>query len=422
MHSAVYGPAIRMKQIASEPKLPESWCPAPWAHIAMRFDGRYSICAFGQTVDINDDGEIDRDQLAALKSAMLRGERLPACERCWFQERNGQRSHRQTLITQFEGKIDPWLLENPSYSPRFSYDLSLGNRCNQKCRICNPSNSTSWFKDASIFDYASWTHLSGHRTVRSAMDDIPKIINMMKATDEWLDVELKGGEPLYMPEVRELLSKMIEHRLNERTHHLKIITNGTISDDGILSLLSDFPTVIFSISIDAVGRLYEYTRSGGLSWDDARRSWDKLRVLPNVDEIMISNTIYIYNVFDQSNLSQWVNEHFGFGTNMANVCLRRPLYLGLKILPDDIKQLACDALIDHPDQIQADVLRQILLSEVHEDDVRPIGGNQKPYSAWEVWQRTNWLRNKFRDYTLRLDRVRGESCASLVPELMSLLR
>lgn len=402
-------------------ELNDSWCPAPWTGCVVNSDGSTAVCPIGPRVALDAAGRFDGERLGEIKSAMLRGERLRDCEKCWVQERDGAKSLRRSYLDILEGKIDPGLCADPAYDPRFYFDLSLSNRCNQRCRICGPSNSTGWFKDAENLEHLPWTHVSGQRRVRSAGELMPVVLGMMAASPQPLDLELKGGEPLYLPEVRELLSGMISRGLNERTSVLKVLTNGTVTDPEILEMLKAFPAVDISISVDATGRLHEYTRGTGVSWDECRRSWQRLAGLPNLNTLSIANTIYIYNIFDQLRLYEWANRDLGITRDMSHAMLTRPLYLNVKIMPDGLRERAVAMLDDHPMRRKLDGVVGMLTSGVDDADVMPSWSRKQSVSAAEVSLRISRLRGKFRDFTNALDDLRGEYLLDLVPELAPMM-
>lgn len=399
----------------------ESWCPAPWCGYVVNNDGTTAVCPIGPKVDVGMDGRLDRSQLDAIRVSMLRGDRLPACDKCWFHERSGAKSLRQAYIEIWKDKLDMSKVSNLGYDPRFYFDISMSNKCNQKCRICGPSNSTGWFKDAERLDALPWTHVAGERTIRNSGFMIDGMLMMMARSPLPLEIELKGGEPLYLAETRELLQRMVGQGLNDRTHVLKVLTNGTVTDDAVLELLGRFPRIDVSISVDAVGKLHSYTRSPTMSWDDCRRSWTRLAGLPNIRHLGIANTVYIYNVFDQSRLAEWARSEFGITDRMSNAILSKPSYLNIKIMPDDLKAAALEALGSHPMRSSMDGIAALLTEDVTERDVLPKNSRKQTASAMEVTLRLMRLRERFRSFTEALDGIRGERITDLVPELSAMM-
>jgi len=313
------------------------------------------------------------------------------CEKCYATEASGHQSLRMIY-----NELMP---AEPSSDTDVSwFDLSLGNKCNQACRICGPHNSTGWLADMDGLRDLEWAHVNRVRVTRPVVDGLDKIgeiISLMDASPPGFTIELKGGEPLYMDANRRLLSMMVERGLHRRTGQLRIMTNGTVADAELVSLLSRFDDINLAISIDAVGGLHCYTRGLNVPWDECLRRWDRLRRMPNVRGLRIANTIYAYNAFGMGRLAEWKDSELGTDVPMANAVLHRPDYLGLSVLTPGMRRAA---MVDLPDDHPAlpHLSRQ-------EDGSEPR------------------LRERFRLFTGRLDAIRGESLVDLVPELAPLM-
>ena len=197
-----------------------------------------------------------------------------------------------------------------------------------------------------------------------------------------------------------MLRSMIDDGLVEKTAELRFITNGTQHDSEILTLLSEFPRVDVGVSIDAVGPLHVYTRGSNVSWDECRRSWQILRSLPNISRFRICNTLYAYNVFDIKNLRRWVASEFGDETPMADAILHKPEYLRADILSESLL-VAARQMLDADDPLEQ-FLRRCIDTPLWTPDA------------------VHKARARFMEFTARLDAIRGESLAALVPQLSSM--
>jgi len=376
----------------------KTFCAAPWTVHCINADGTTGVCCVNNTGLTQTRDHYSFNQSAAikkLKADMLQGQTASGCEKCYDTEAAGLYSLRNHYNDATSHLLDMDRLRDDGYENRTWYDLSLGNKCNQKCRICGPYNSTAWTKDAKAVQDLEWTHVNWRQLDAASIDSagaIPHILQSMKAARDPFTVELKGGEPLLMESSRQLLGDMIRHGLHEKTAELRIITNGTVHDDQLMSMLGEFPRIDMAISVDATGKLHEYTRGSNISWDDCRRSWSRLRGLPNLSRMRISNTIYAYTAFNLADLRVWVRSEFGADTSMADAMLHKPRYLHVNILPQHLRLQAAD-LLTTSDRMQAIISRD-----------RDIGDMVK-------------LHDQFRQYTLRLDRLRGENLVNLVPEL-----
>ena len=115
------------------------------------------------------------------------------------------------------------------------------------------------------------------------------------------------------------------------------MTNGTQSDPRIIQLLSLFPAVNMSLSIDAVGRLHEYTRGTNLTWDQCRHSWQQLLTLSNIKTLRVSNTIYAYTVLALPELIHWVSAEFGSSVRMSHSMLYKPEFLRANLVSTELR-------------------------------------------------------------------------------------
>lgn len=366
----------------------DSFCAAPWRVHNINANGTASMCCINLSVVAADRRSLLEDPaMAKAMAAMSSGEPVDGCGKCYDAEAAGGTSLRM-IYNDLLGERDGigW------------FDLSLGNKCNQRCRICGPHNSTAWIPDAEAMSDITWTHLRTRMPLGPIVDGtshVDAVIADMRAAEDGFTVELKGGEPLYMGASLTLLRRMVDEGLHHRTGELRIITNGTASDGGILDLLGCFPRIDLAISVDAVGPLHAYTRGSRLSWDECLGRWDALASLPNIRNLRIANTIYAYTAFGLGRLSEWKDSMFGADVSMANAVLRDPRYLGLSVLTDGMRQRALSGLPDdHP------ASHQLRSPSVPEDVM---------------------LRERFAGFTRRLDAIRGESMASLVPQLAPLL-
>ena len=334
---------------------------------------------------------------------MIAGQKSAECSVCYYQESHGQRiSNRQGYNKTLSNHLDVSKLTELGYSNRLHYDLSLSNKCNQKCRICGPEFSTHWIKDADALQDLGWSHVSKQdrqTTLSSGAALIPGIIESMQSATAPFIVELKGGEPLYNDETFDLLNSMVSLGLNRRCSVLKIITNGTAYSDEMLDLLDQFPMLDLQISIDATGKLHEYTRGTSMSWDQCRHKWQLLTSRLRLQSVLILNTIYVYNAFDQGNLRRWAQSEFGSSVRFCDVLLHGPRYLSLGILPDDILAAAADTM---PDDLR-------LKHKIRQGMPKLDHGELQEY------------KRQFAVYTKRLDRVRGENLVDLVTELAPML-
>jgi sulfatase maturation enzyme AslB (radical SAM superfamily) len=206
-----------------------------------------------------------------------------------------------------------------------------------------------------------------------------------------------------MDSVYELLISMVQLGIHQRTTWVRIFTNGTQYDQKLLDVLAQFPALHLALSIDAVGKLHEYTRGSNVSWDECRRRWARLLELPNIKRLKVSNTIYAYNLHDVGNLHAWARSEFGKDVWIANAVLNGPYMLRNTLLPQQWRESA------------ADLIDGVEFSELVSYLRKPIGPND--FGIRSIAD----VRNHFKLYTQRLDQIRGESILDIVPHLAELM-
>ena len=264
--------------------------------------------------DIDDYSKINQHFLD-IKESLSKNIWHSACERCEFDEKNKIRSKRQ-----YYDVIQPL---------DYIIDISLGNYCNLKCRMCNPINSTTWKED--------WVPLQeeGKRLgieMSSQYDDssnyifsnkdVKKLIKFVNKINGNILLELKGGEPLLMPQTFEILEQ-----LQNKNISLLLVTNGTKYPLWIEKISEKFKQIELIVSVDGVGETYEYIR--GFSYDKLIENLEKFSKLPN---ILLGFNVVVQNL----NISQIELIHKTlslYSQNINYITLKGPNILRANVLP-----------------------------------------------------------------------------------------
>lgn len=264
--------------------------------------------------DIDDYSKINQN-FTDIKESLSKNIWHSACERCEFDEKNKIRSKRQ-----YYDVIQPL---------SYIIDISLGNYCNLKCRMCNPTNSTTWKEDwaplqeegkrlgvklSSLYDDSSNYVFSNK--------DVKKLIEFTNTINGDILLELKGGEPLLMPQTFEILNQ-----LNNKNISLLLVTNGTKYPSWIEKISEKFKQIELIVSVDGVGETYEYIR--GFSYDKLIQNLEKFSKL--------SNMILGFNVVVQNlNICQIELIHKTlsmYSQNINYITLKGPEILRANVLP-----------------------------------------------------------------------------------------
>ena len=238
-------------------------CPLPFNHMAVRPDGKILPCCVFRRDDVPEDLNIDHKDpfnhpyMQELRDKMSRDEYVPNCKECYQKEEFGNQSFRKLVLDKQEEFGATSLVEGTP--PELTYvDLSISNTCNNKCRMCNPGLSTSWYSDAKKLGI-----------------EIPKGIiknPFIENTDfsKLKFIKLLGGEPL----MEQKVIKNILKQCDLSQLHIQLITNGTvIPDDELKGMLEQVKRLEVKLSIDAYGKLNDFLRSGS-KWEQVEKTVD----------------------------------------------------------------------------------------------------------------------------------------------------
>jgi MoaA/NifB/PqqE/SkfB family radical SAM enzyme len=283
------------------------------------------------------------------------------CSSCKYLEDNKIRSRRQTYLTRFN-------------SEDFLLDLSIGNYCNLKCRMCNETLSTNWYNDAKkLGRILPKPFFLNNTQIDKIFDYIPK--------NKSITIELKGGEPLVTPNIQYLFEKAF--KLNAK---IICITNGTELPNWFLEKLN-YMDIQLQMSIDGIKNTYNYVRGDkNFDWE---RCAERMSYLESLD------IDFSYNYVVQ-NLT--VNDMLDFEnltTKRINwIILNNPSYLICNNIPDENKNN--------------------ILEKINKIKTCPSGIKElinKPCDL-EVYK-------KFIEETKKLDKIRNQNLKNVLPHLLN---
>ena len=320
---------------------------------------------FGRLETYQDFNDINFDKL----SSNLKQGWAPGCESCRIDEGNGVSSRRQRYEIRFTDND-------------FLLDLSLGNYCNLKCRMCNYNNSTSWFSDSIALGI-------GKNKLTSFQLDKPQIdslIAFLSTLDKRIEIELKGGEPLM-----HVNSKYFFEQLKElsKTKQIKLncITNGTLFPNWFADAITNID-VDLQISIDGLYDVYEYVRGDSTqSWNECLEKAQQFRSLPNIKlsyNYVIQNTT-VHHVVEFTKL---------FSERINWIVLNNPEYMAVNIMPESSKQAIIDQLIT-----------------LNDAKIKSVINLMKMPNQLELYK-------QFITYSAKLDKLRNQDLKTVLPHLL----
>lgn len=445
-----------------------SFCLLPWIHLSTRPNGHMRLCctanasSAGSTNDREYGGEVgilkteggspanlghqslgdawNNGFMRKVRRQMLEGEWPTSCLKCHKEENASARSKRIWETEYWSSRIDvnqvveQTQTDGTSVNPLRYVDLRMGTKCNLKCIMCSPHDSSAWVDD--------W-----HQFMQKAQN--PNLVETMQWSDEgrrdgasytwhrdnpafWEDIlaqlpHLKqlyfaGGEPLIIEDHYLLLEECVKRG---EAHHIELRynSNGLVLPEKLFALWEHFQRVRFHFSIDSVGPMNDYIRYPS-PW---RRVEDNLRRLdqtPDSIEVTIACAVQALNIFYLPELVQWKLDS-GFkkinpwplGAGLLNYHLvYHPAHLNVKVLPKKFKarvrrkiEAFCQNLLNRPGW--------------------PAGFSQSGYGVKRLLSLVKFMESEdwsnrmpeMREYIRVMDEIRGTSFAKTFPEMGDLI-
>lgn len=301
--------------------LPDSFCFKPWNEVYSHFDTSGPCCINYKLHNGGFASYTSSPELTDLRNSFLRGEKHPSCSACWKTEAAGVRSVRQG---------------DTNYSKKLNrISISLSNKCNFKCMMCNPEDSSSWSLDVSACE------IRGMEPVLNEKDlsNIDWIIEKAKTSKIILTV--MGGEPLICEEYLYLLEQIEKYNLFENislvlTTNLSVLSYREVDH---LKMFSKFSAVDIYASFDGVATVGEYIRYG-FSSEKFENNLIKAKQFVNY----FSTTIMLYNIYDLPNIFDYADK---FGVSVNFNFLTDPYYLSVGVLSKSER----DSVLNYYDEV-----------------------------------------------------------------------
>lgn len=425
-------------------KISKTFCVHPWTNLMVNNTGTYGFCCIawrgflkdekGQPVHASNttpDEAWNARSLRDIRKAMVKGEKLDMCNKCWFQEDTGKNSYRERHNNEWtqrlgEEEIHRRVKETEKYDGHLStppdfLDLRLGNLCNLKCRMCNVFNSSQIEKEHIEFKtnnrYADmWT-----KQWPSDINGPPYDMTWVEAPSFWnvlngyvpklKKVYFTGGEPTLLQSTYDFMQEMVNQGVQDKVD-LMFNTNCTNAQPRFLEMLSKFKHVQIQASIDGTGLVNDYIRAPS-HWETIKKNFIALGELPNV-KLNMSPAIQMFNIMN-------IDEIIKFGEEVSKKQKRvididflyviQPTYLDVSNLSDDVKNIAFLKL----QQMQGTWLYN--KSQVTKNSVDSY------LNVLENERDKNWKSNleDFWDMTNLLDSKRKQKFKDYIPDVYGLM-
>lgn len=401
-----------------------------------------------------DDISLSRNSamLRGVRQSMLSGKWHGACNRCKHEQESGMRSRNMAetelwkghfteddarRLTAADGSIDA------SMVPIRHYGLRFGNKCNLKCRMCGPTESSMWYEDyATVWGTEKYNDSFG--VVSLTRNDKGKLVpdtdrySWYESDKIWdhlrdnaaniVHVHTVGGEPTLIDEQYRFLTTCIERGISGNLI-VEYNSNITAIPDRAWDLWRHFKEVRVGASIDGVGAVNDYIRHPS-RWSLVEKNLLRIDTDPHINFVAwIAGTVQAYNILYIPELLEYVMRsrlsRIGWDHNAPLVNfhpLYAPKWLSTRVFPADVKRCISDAL-DAKVKRLAEVSEELYGGD-HARIEMVNNGIRRHISAYTkfMWQEDlSHLMPKFWQYTIKLDELRGESFARSLPELHDII-
>ncbi len=259
---------------------PKNYCPLFFKGVSTHNE-YYTLCCSSEVVGKSDAIDFNSDKLNTIRRTW-QDKKVEVCNGCWQSEQNGGTSRRQLELE--------WLMQNPEIDETSTellcLDYDVGNLCNAACIMCSPGSSSLWQAELGQ-EFLSTT-------------DPTKQLDLSKLRR----IYLVGGEPFLIKETKNMLLNIKQQQGTLANLEVECQTNGSnFKNNQIVSLLHECKKVTIKISIDAVGKEYEYIRHP-LKWKTIEENFEFL--LKNFNfQVEVGATIGIHNIDCLPDFFRW---------------------------------------------------------------------------------------------------------------------
>lgn len=370
-----------------------SFCILPWVEHMTVQDYTVVCCRSNQPVSHDQDIASWRHDpgYETLRNDMMQARPRPDhCQLCYQQESQGHHSDRRRETLEWTNRLglanmdDLAKVQHPVY-----FEMRASNRCNLKCRMCNPESS----------------HLIAHE--QKVLGILPDSYQAERNNNRFETVPLDhvwrlyvaGGEPLIMEDFRRFLEQANSHKRNDI--ELVINTNGTTLTPRFKDILKKFTSVTFIVSIDGVGKVNDYIRSNS-RWQDIVDNWRWL-----VDQgfaVHVNTTVSIYNAARLHEIFEHVDANFP----------DTAVNLGRVVSQDDVLEP-----VHHPrPDLVLDSISKALATQSVDNGPRSRSWLEAFRHQTQTHEFDPGAFDRFLAYNQVLDQNRGTNLSRVLPELV----
>lgn len=381
-------------------KIPDVFCTAPWTHTYVSPQGERRLCCAsredasfqrqyidadtGTKTDVFDPDTLDEhwnsEYMKSIRKRILNGERIPQCEVCNNQVLNLHTYRSYFTNTLFPHYIDK-IYENTDENgytrlDPISFDYRLSNRCDFKCRMCGEQLSSSWEAEKRKYGmwdpkYDKWMAPELRIPIKDFQENVIED-ELQRAVDNKTVEELYwvGGEPLMWEKHWSIMQQLVneDHAKNVVVRYNTNLNRIKRGSSELYTLLPNFKRVNLCASIDGVGKIGEYIRTG-LDWDKWLSNFKQGLFLKDMfgdDAIVFDVTLTLPGLFSLKELFDVVTDlgvktYLKITFSFDSTVLMSPMSLPREVLNEIIDDLIEYMVprVTHKTQVYIDTLREM---------------------------------------------------------------
>ena len=405
-----------------------AFCMLPWIHMHAWPDGRALPCciadsdqSFGNLKTDSIEDVWNSERYKELRVAMLNGEKLDTCKRCYeLEDSTWTWTLRKNTNEWFGNKhfdlVKKTAEDGSLTEMRMAYfDVRFSNICNMKCRSCGPELS-------SLHAQEHGELYGKHEVAKMLNNNGSTVVNIAKENNYWENLQKylpdveevywAGGEPLITNEHYKILDNWIATgKTDVRFRYTTNFSNMRYKSKSIYSYWEQFDDVQVRASLDANGTRAEFMRTG-TDWQQTERN--RIEMIERVPHVHfeITPTISLYNVWNFPDFHMdWVERGLVDIDKCRLNVLTGPDFMRIDHIPEDFKRELRAKYIDYKkwayERCNGD-----------KDKVREVLGHiDSVIQFMNIGSYDNQQLKKFFENNHRLDVHRKEDFWNVFPEL-----
>jgi molybdenum cofactor biosynthesis enzyme MoaA len=324
--------------------LNDNFCIFPWASLKFLSDGSTVPCCKYKKKLKNVGGELLNANKTSIKQIYFDKEMSHLrqtfknnswdsnCDICKKDEQAGLLSLRNQTNSKYLDILHKIDYQSEAIGNLKVLDLSLGNECNLSCRICNSDSSSSIAKEEKEYFNSTKKIL-----IRASDDYFNNILEIAENINHLLIV---GGEPVMSKKLYQFLESLINLGYSKNIK-INLSTNATLYSEKFVKLCNEFKEVVVSLSIDDLGKRFEYQRNGS-DWSTVESNIKKYLMYRSDNfKFTVHPAVNIQNVYYLPELIEWINN---YDLSYTLTIVRNPAYLAIANLDLTARQKICEKL------------------------------------------------------------------------------